>query len=424
MANDISPELAFAIAKLAEKDSNGNPLPEHGEHAGVLHVWTGTYWKAIEPEDLERDAFDWLSNNMPEKATPRTANSCAVAVIMRAKRVPDRDDKKVLIPTTAGTVELASGGTLIRSARKEDGLCYIVDCDFDPFVKSPIFTDFLSAVLPDVDVQNYVQEYIGYTLLPDTRFEKSLFFTGGGSNGKTTLARIVARLHRKVAGMELDNLTGFALTGLVGASLVVVDETPKRINEQALKRIISGNFISIERKYRDPLTISCTAKWLINGNTVPAISDQTNGFWRRFSIVEFNRNFEEHERDVMLADKVIENELSGVLNWAIEGLQRLMSRGRFPTLPEAMQRARDNGKTMTNTVLAFIQDQELKYEESAQTDKSEIYMAYQNWCRDNGNSPVNSATFWTRMREQFKNMSEVQRRIDGRRVRCVNIHFH
>jgi putative DNA primase/helicase len=419
MSYEISPELAFALSFLNIENTN----EKYGVSNGILHKWTGLYWKPINQDDLEKEAWKWLAENMQDRATPKASVAAAAAVLLQAEKVPSRDDEKCLLPVKNGTIELAKTGIVLRESRQEDGLCHIIDCEYDVNASAPLFWKFLHDVLPDVDVQQYVQEYIGYTLIGDCRFEKSMFWVGGGSNGKSTLGKITAALHRSVSAMQLDRLEGFALAGLIGASLVIVDETPKKINEQELKKIISGNLIQIERKYRDPLSFKSTAKWLMFGNGLPAIRDQTHGFWRKFCIVKFERQFSEDEKDVTLTKKIIEGELAGVLNWALDGLASLMARGRFPDLPQKMAEAQDSGKKETNSVLGFVSDKEIECEEGASISKEAVYSEYQSWCKNNGIAPVNSHRFWSRIHELFPMLEETQPRIDGRRVRKVNLNL-
>jgi putative DNA primase/helicase len=126
-----------------------------------------------------------------------------------------------------------------------------------------------------------VQQYVGYTLIGDTRFQVAQWWFGSGANGKGFLARIVAALHRKVAAASIDDLGGFGSENLIDASLITVDETPKRVDEQRLKTAISGDDLPINRKYLQPVTVKLRGKWLLRGNDKPALSDQTDGVWRR-----------------------------------------------------------------------------------------------------------------------------------------------
>ncbi|MEZ5495360.1 MAG: hypothetical protein R3F25_00775 [Gammaproteobacteria bacterium] len=74
---------------------------------------------------------------------------------------------------------------------------------------------------------------------------------------------------------------------------------------------------------KTPLSFPDT-KLIFNVNNLPTTSDMTDGFFRRFLIIPFNEFIQPEERDSRLAQKIINKELSGVLNWVIGGLNRLL----------------------------------------------------------------------------------------------------
>jgi putative DNA primase/helicase len=72
------------------------------------------------------------------------------------------------------------------------------------------------------------------------------------------------------------------------------------------------------------------AKLIFNCNELPKDVEQTEAYFRRFLIIPFNVTIPEHEQDKELAKKIIDNELSGVFNWVLSGLKRLLMQQRFP----------------------------------------------------------------------------------------------
>lgn len=55
----------------------------------------------------------------------------------------------------------------------------------------PAFTKFIEEVLPEKDKRDAVQEYIGYALLRNNRYEKYMLLYGSGANGKTILLNVI-----------------------------------------------------------------------------------------------------------------------------------------------------------------------------------------------------------------------------------------
>lgn len=389
-----SPELAFA---------NGiKKNPDIASDGGILYKWDGHIWAPSTPSESEKKAFEWLGNHSDyfTKANMRLAASCIDAAVTSAAKLPMFSSTNlVVLPVMNGYLHIDAAGNIeLKEAEKKFGLCYTIDCDYDPAANSYEFIKFLAEVLPDPDVREWVQSYIGYTLMGDTRFQKATFWLGAGANGKSTLAEIVSALHSKIAAMTIDNLNGFKLVPLAGASLVYVDETPSRVDEQQLKALISGGLVQVDRKYREPMSLRPTAKWIICGNSLPAISDQSNGFWRRMPIVAFERQFSEIEQDPLLAHRIIENELAGVLIWAIQGLVSVLKAGRLPAAPAAMLKAHEEGKKETNSVLAWFDDDRVQFEPSEWTDRADVYGDYRDWAKERGYSPVNETKFWNRLK--------------------------
>jgi putative DNA primase/helicase len=390
-----SPELAYS--QIIEQSQ------DYATDGSLLFKWNKKIWQPIDPVDGEREAFRWLGAHPDyfSKATPKLAASCALAAVINARRLPQfNETNRVVLPLKNGYLHVQHDGSIaLEPHEKTFGLTYLINCNFDAMAQAPQFAKFLAEILPDNEVRNWVQCYIGYTLLPDCRFQKATFWLGGGANGKSTLAEIVAALHSKITALSLDALDGFKLVGLIGASLAYVDETPARINEQEIKKLISGGLVQIDRKYREPLNLRPTAKWIICGNSLPSLSDQTYGFWRRMPIVTFEKQFTEHEQDPLLAKRIIENELSGVLLWALAGLTEIFSAGKLPPLPKKMLESQNDGKRETNSVFAWFSDDRIEIELTATTwtPRAEVYDDYRKWALSRGFAPVNETKFWSRL---------------------------
>ncbi|OZB71358.1 MULTISPECIES: DNA primase family protein [unclassified Thiomonas] len=413
-----SAELEFAMGIEAN--------PNYSTDGSILYKWDGDIWEPLEPSAVEKQAFNWLALHdiHKSKANPRLAASCAAAALIKARPTPKIEAKdRVILPLQNGYlhVDFGAGMLDLRNSERGLGLKYKIKCDFEPEAQAPLFHKFLSEILPDEETRNFVQEYAGYTLMPDTRFQSGMWWLGSGANGKSTLVEILAALHSKISTPGLNNLDGFALVSLIGSSLAWVDETPRRIDEQRLKTLISGGVVQIDRKFRDPINLKPMAKWIICGNELPSISDQTHGFWRRFAIIDFKRQFQDHEKDPMLAQKIIQSELSGVLNWAIEGLTRLTQRGRFPALSNEMRAVLASGQRETNNVLAWFQDERGTISENALTERGDVYSDYRFFAQSTGTMPVSAERFWARIKQIAPELEFKDKKIAGKKCRMVNI---
>lgn len=406
MASRFSPHLFAMHCK-----SSNDFASEHG----VIFSWTGTHWAVMSKEVIVKSAYHWLVANANEHASEDNAKKCLGAAKIYLEAVPERTTE-IVIPCANGYLLIDEDNHLsFVDPSKEHGMRYCLRCSYLPdFGKAPLFEKFLQRVLPDKAVRDRVQEYVGYTLIPDTRFQRVQVWIGDGANGKGLCANIVQTLHEKVASVHLDHLSGFRLGGIIGASLVYVDELPtSRIDEAVFKSLVAGELVQVDIKYENPLSVRCFAKWLVLGNSLPRIRDHSQGFFRRLDLVPFDVTIPEEERDALLGEKIIQTELPGVLNWALEGLLRLLARGKFdPELPEAMQAMLHKAKRETNTVHSWADASEVTLSCAQETLKSDIYCHYQEWCGANGTSPVDAAQFWKRLK-RIADYTETRRRQDS-----------
>lgn len=443
-----SPDFLFTDFIMNDKTDDGEP--RFGALLDVIYEWKNGYWNPLSQREGERLSWRWLCEFANNKASARQATACVSAALLGANPIPEyrQTDDNVVLPVKNGylLIHKSESESLIDDdpdshwiceriePDQRFGLTYQIQCDYDPFAAAPKFEKFIREVLPDDEVRAYVQEYIGYTLIPDCRFQIAhIWLSSKGSNGKSTLAEIVQALHEKTAAMRLNALDGFQLAGILGASLAYVDETPARVNEQQLKILISGGLIQVEQKHRDPISTHSRAKWIINANTLFSSSDQTGGLWRRFAIVPFTQHFPPETAEKKLSDRIVESELSGVLNWAIAGLLRLMRRDRFPAMPSEVKTMIHDGKRETNNVVAWAFDDEVELlsKEEIEQDSNKIkwmsrglvYAEYCFYCEKNGSSRVGAEKFWKRMEDILctKLPSTVFRQRDKNRIRVVPI---
>jgi putative DNA primase/helicase len=154
--------------------------------------------------------------------------------------------------------------------------------------------------------------------------------------------------------MRLDNLTGFNLMPLLGASLVVVDEVPAQgINEQILKGLISGEAVTVDRKNEAPVSFTPTAKWIISTNNDQKLTDNSHGFWRRLVVIPFTQELSGKDIVPGLDQAIITNELMIFLDWCLAGLQRLTQRGKYPDEPKAVAVAKHEATIASDSVKAW-----------------------------------------------------------------------
>ena len=178
--------------------------------------------------------------------------------------------------------------------------------------------------------------------------------------------------------------------------------------------MIAGEKIAVDRKHRDPVSIRLRGKWLVLGNHLPAVSDHSPGFWRRWDLVPFAVTIPERERDPLLAEAIIRTGLSGVLAWALEELQRLQHRGCFDAdVPAAMRAMLHEAKADTNSVGAWVDDAGVELQITCDTPKDRVFDHYRRWCTANAMREVSVFQFGKRMRDHFRELEDSRNRVEG-----------
>ncbi len=421
MSTSISRRPPFVANRYARELSKGD---HHAVHAGQVVEWSGTHWVILDDETLKRDVYAFLVKNEDEdRATNNNVDNAIKATLLHLPLLAAPPLETVVLPAMNGYIWIEGGTVTLLPHDKSLGLCHCIKCDYTPGASAPArFLALLEEILPDPDVRSRVQEYAGYTFLPDARFQHAQFWIGSGANGKGTLANIIQAMHSRVASVQLNEMDGFNLANLPGAPMIYCDEAPQqKINEQLLKTIIAGELVNVKRKYLGSVDARITGKWLVLANHIPSITDQSAGFWRRWDIIPFEVTIPAARRDASLAKYVIQHELSGVLNWAIEGLLRLLARGRFnPTLPVAVQAALREAKLETNSVAAWWEETSGEVLADAKTEKTKAYSYYADWSRAHGMSPVASPKFWKRIME-ILGADLVMKKVRGQRFCNISL---
>lgn len=287
------------------------------------------------------------------------------------------------------------------------------------------FVEFLGQVLQtkkDVDI---VQEWCGYCLLNDTNYSKALLLFGDGENGKSVLLNVIKMfLNREnVTSISLQYLESspFAPARLFGKTANIFADLPKKALSQTsvFKMTVAGDEISGEKKGKDSFEFKPTAKMMFSCNEIPRTPDRTRGFFRRWIILKFLEHFPEGDprRDENLFEKLSKSkELEGILNFAVEGLKRLVENKGF-TQNMKMHEIEEFWTRSSDSIATFAIDI-LSNDSTAIEKKSDIYSRYEEYCRTNEYPSEEMNNFWKRMKDVVS-FSEHQIKDGEFRIRAV-----
>jgi putative DNA primase/helicase len=175
------------------------------------------------------------------------------------------------------------------------------------------------------------------------------------------------------------------MQSLIGKKLAVIPDA--RLDNRANRSVITEKLLSIigedpqeiNRKNKEYWSGILHLRVMILSNELPDFKDDTGVIATRFVILQTVNSFLGRE-DTQL-DATLGGELSGILNWALEGWPRLANRGKFipPGDGELNEELSDNAsavKAFVNEYCEFGPDYTVQIET--------LYKAYQDWCEDNG----------------------------------------
>ena len=334
-----------------------------------------------------------MARAMAWRRTDRRLNAIDNLCKDRRAAHPDTVNAGNLLNLANGTLDLDT--YTLREHARGDMLTHCLPYAYDPAAECPRWLQFLSEVLvkddtrtPDPELAALLQEYVGYALTTETRYEAMLWLSGKGANGKSTATKIVNAVVGPLA-LKLDFSAlgrpdaSYYLARLGGARVVFSTEATTKTGEEILKQLVSGEPLSARPIRGEPITIRPVAKVFWAMNDKPDIKDTSDGFWRRLRLIPFYRQFAEHEKDTALSDRLL-GELPGILNWALEGLKRLRAKGRF-TDAAAVREAVTEYRTEQNDVALWLNERttyalpEARRPAGAQTKAREAFHDYLQW---------------------------------------------
>jgi putative DNA primase/helicase len=292
--------------------------------------------------------------------------------------------------------------------------------EYDPNAKSELWEKVVNEDLYPEDVP-LLQEAFGYALYPENVAQKMFVFLGEGANGKSLVLRVLEALIGKdhvanVSPQDLEN-NRFAVSQLFGKLVNIYPDLPSFALQSTgkLKALVSGDSLTIEEKFKKPFSFRNRAKFFFSANVLPKVSDNTRAFYRRLVIINFPRTFDESTADPTLPEKLTnEKELSGILNWALEGLQRLMQNGFRFSYNKSVEEIEELYTRASDPVKAFLEEETVE-DPNAWIVKQDLYQAYVDYVKKHKlMSPLSPTTFFRNLLK-YRKLATEHKNIKGER---------
>lgn len=288
----------------------------------------------------------------------------------------------------------------------------------------PKIKKFISEVIEEKNIP-CLQEFIGYCLYRDYPIQKAFMFLGAGKNGKSTAINLITEFlgRENISNKELQKLTydKFAKSKLFGKLLNAAADISSSGLEQTgvFKELTGGDYVDADKKFLESIEFKNYAKLMFSANTLPKAKDDSYAFYRRWVLINFPNTFKGKNCDPHILEKITTpDELSGLFNWALEGLERLLENNRF-SYDKSTEEIREQYKTLSDPVFAFVQ----KYITTQSTGfltKNEVYTKYCEWCKKH-DLPVTPKNMFTMdLGKHIPNMQTGKSRVHGQLTPVYN----
>jgi putative DNA primase/helicase len=267
---------------------------------------------------------------------------------------------------------------------------------YDPDAESPRFDRFLDDITGRSEDKRVLCEMIGYCLWPAYDYRAFLVLYGDGANGKSTFFEVVERFigEENVSNCTLQQLASdrFAKADLYEKLANIAPDLPdtKLTDTGAVKELTGEDTSRAEKKYKPAFEFTNRATLMFGANQLPDLGDPTPAIADRLIPIhlpyrftnEDDANPDARSRSRLVAEMTTDEELSGILNMALDGLDRLRRNDGF-TLSDSPEERLARYQQEANPIHRFA-DECLTNEPKRQVRKSVVYDAYKQWADEHG----------------------------------------
>ena len=308
------------------------------------------------------------------------------------------DSDPFLFNVQNGTIDLRNGK--LQPHDRKDRISKIANVLYDSSAARNRFEQFLDEIFcGDRDLIRYVQKAIGYSLSGDTTEQVLFIFAGGGRNGKSTFIALMEQLVGEYG--RAANIATFTLkqgdqirndlARLHDARVVTSVEIQegKFLDESIIKQVTGGDRVTARFLFKELFEYVPKWKLFLAVNHLPHITGGDTGIWRRIRVIPFKASFEGQKDDRDLKQKLLA-EMSGILNWAIEGHALWRREGLVPPaqLTDAVSQYQES-----EDVLAGFFEKHIEVSERFSIDFAEVFERYCSYQKELGQRTATQKQF-------------------------------
>lgn len=396
----------YAVQLLGALAAETGGKPPVGTEGAIYTVGADAVWRGRQANEFEVDVAERFSGR--EKCERRSDYS---GIAMHAYAIAARGNADFFAGAPIGMAcpdgvfyRVETDGALVTEVLTAEHRQRFIVATTPREMPTPLFDRFLAQTFatdtPDeCKAQTaLLQEVMGAAALGlMARHEKVVLLYGPGRSGKGTALKILEALVPKewrTAVTPFRWNSEYYLANLAGKRLNVVGELPEDMPIPAaeFKTVTGRDLLAGRDPGGRPFTFRNEAAHIFNSNYLISTRDHSDAFFTRWIVIAFMNSrmgAGDAAIEIDLADRIVKEELPGVLWWALQGACRLTARGRFQT-------TRSHGETLakwrrrTDSLLEFLHDAErCRLEPGGEPVKrTVVYSQYVSWCVESGRKPM------------------------------------
>ena len=386
----------------------------------LLHLYCSEVADEEDP-DIIKNYKTYISKSSSDTILRRALNASKNNLVIN---MTDFDSDPYLLNCRNGVYDMREHK--FRFAKPEDYFTLSVSCNYPTGIsthKCDRWYTFVDEIMEgDKEKAAFLQRALGYSLLGVNREECMFLAYGRTRSGKGTLFNTIA----KVLGMGTD--TGYGgsinsslvceskfkdkdynapepmLADTVGIRYLTLSETKKGalLDVNAIKSLTGRDPRKTRQLHCPAFTFTPQFTMWLSTNFLPKVNDDSLFKSDRLWVIEFNKHFEEDDRDYSLKEIFEDHDNQAViLKWLLDGYKMYTEQGLNP--PSCIREATARYARINDRILCFKEDC-LEDAPGERVSNGLLYSKYKEWCEDEERNynPLGSTTFYTEMERFYK----------------------
>lgn len=395
------------------------------------HWWDGTRWRpdsSNRARSYLRRAIHHLAKlvaagklpatlitEMSKSSAQRGALEIASHLDEFAVDLDQVDAKPHLLNVANGTLDLTTFE--LHDHDPGDLLTQVTRAAYVPTATSELWQSFLDVALPDVEVRQYLQRLIGYSLVGEVTHHVFPILIGEGGNGKGTFYETVmhalgdyaapfdsALLIQTRSDFKSANAPAPALLGLKGKRFVVTSETDEgaKLATAKMKFYTGGDTITARGMYAKTDTVFAPSHTMFMvTNYEPMLSSDDGAAWQRITTIPFNVKIRGTELEIPGFTHQLRQAADAVLAWAVEGLRSFYEIGLAP--PEQVLHRTAMYHAKTDSVATYIATRLSPADDpKAKIPRTQVWEDWVQWARAEGVEHGKQSDFYAKVAKVYE----------------------